>query len=120
MALASNGVSVEISSELIPSGYVKATVTKFTDYEYVRSEIVTVAKSAVENADQTVTFENIVDAIKTALDAIITADYDTAGLTVTTYADFNAITMNYSLSSLFYDDSAQNYLCTCKLYVKTA
>jgi len=121
MALTHNGTKVSIPAAQLPSGYTKPTVTEFTDYEnqYISREF-TIAKSTVENATGSVTFAAIVSALNTAIEALITADFDTAGLTVTSWADLTAISTNDTLAAIKYTTGTPNYICTVTIKVKTA
>jgi len=121
MALTNNGTAVYLTDSYLPSGYTKPTVTKFVDPEYVsRDIVVTIAKSGVENATAATTFANLVTAITAAVSAIITADYNVTGLTVTAFANLKIVTTNNELQGVLYTNGALNYLCTVDIFVKTA
>lgn len=120
MALTFNGVKVSVAATVLPNGYSKPSVTEFTDYEYDRTEILTIAKSTVENADDDTTVNNIRAALDAAIQAIITADYDTVGLTVTSWADWTILQVNFNRGGVKFTDGVINFLCTCKIYIKTA
>ena len=119
MALTHNGTAVLISD--VPSGYTRPTVSKFTDSEskYINREI-SIAKSGVENATESVTFTAIITALNTAIETLINADYNTSGLTVTSYANLTALTTNAILGSVLYTNGAVNYLCVVDIFIKTA
>jgi len=121
MALTFNGVAVTVPSPDLPSGYSRPAVTDFDDYElqYLDREF-TVAKAGVENASETVTFAAIRSALDTAIQALISADVDVTGLTVTAYANWKIIATNFSNGSVKYTDGAINYVCTCDIFIKTA
>ncbi len=120
MALVNNGLKVSITSNQLPSGYTKPSVTEFTDQEYERDYVATIAKSAVEDANEVTAFTALVAAINTAIAALITADYDTSGLTVTIWSEFTILATNFTLGNSLYKNTAVNYIATCKVYIKTA
>ena len=121
MALTNNGTAVFLDASYLPAGYTKPTVTKFSDSEYKDSDVVvTIAKSTVENANAVTTFTALVAAITAAVSAIITADFDVTGNTVTAFANLKVITTNNELDGVLYTNGALNYLCTVDIFVKTA
>lgn len=123
MALAFNGVSVELVSSKIPSAYVKTPVTKFADGEYttIKKEYL-IPKSSVENADASVAFTALVAALDTAIQTELSEDYTVASLTVTAYTDFNYLALDScgaADSSSLYTDTAPNFICGVTTLVKT-
>lgn len=121
MALTHYGTEVNVPAAQLPSGYTKPTVTDFDDYEsqYIERQF-TIAKSGVENATATTTMANIISALNTAIEALLNADYDTTGLTVTSYATLKALTTNDNVSGVRFTNGAVNYVLTVNIYVKTA
>ena len=121
MALTHNGTQVNVPAAQLPSGYTKPTVTDFDDHELVyRAREITIAKSGVENATASTTMTNIVTSLNTAIEALLNADIDTTGLTVTSYAIMNGITTNNNLDGVRFTNGTDNYICTIDIYVKTA
>ena len=121
MALVSNGVVNNVNSSDLPSGFTKASVTTFSDYEYQTSnQVVTVVKSTVENATDDTTVTAIVAAIKTALDTQIGADYDDTANTVTYFSIWKSYTTNFTVATELFTNVALNYLCTVDIFVKVA
>lgn len=121
MALTNNGTAVFILDSYLPVGYSKPTVTKVADAEYKYADAVfSIAKSGVQNATAATTFANLVTALTAAISAMITADFDTTGLTVTAYANLKVVATNHNLAGVLYTDGAINYVCTVDYFVKTA
>lgn len=121
MALTNNGTSVYLNSSILPAGYTPPVITKFTDHKYkYENAVMAIAKSGVENANKVTTFTALVAAITTAVSAMVTADYNVSGLTVTAYANLKTVYHNFDLSGVEYTDGAINYLCTVDIFVKTA
>ena len=120
MALNFNGVKVSVADSVLPDGYSKPEVTEFDDQEYDRVEILTVAKSTVEDPDDDTTVNAIRTALDTQIQAIITADYDTVTLTVDAWADWTILQTNFNKSGVKFTDGAINFLCTCITYIKTS
>lgn len=121
MALTHNGTRIDVPASELPSGYTKPSVTDFDDHETVyASREFTVAKSTVENATATTTMTNLVSAINTAIEALINADFDTTGLTVTSYAVMRSLVTNDTLVGVKFTNGTVNYVMTIDVYVKTA
>lgn len=119
MALNNRGTIVDINSGELPSGYTKPSVTTMTE-EYKRNEILSIAKSGVDDPDDVTTFEALVTQINTDVSAIATADYDTVGLTVDVYTRLKVVTTNANLLGVLYTDGVVNYLCTIEIYIATS
>lgn len=126
MALTHNGTVVQLPSSRVPSDFTAATISTFTDHEYVSSErTLTVLKSTVQNSDAATTLQNIIDNATIGLDKqiedLITAEFDVTN-TVTSYAVWTGIDSNQSPSGSndFLTDTAMSYSCTVKFYVKSA
>ena len=126
MAITNNGTVNSLTSNEIPAGYTRPTVTTFTDFEYKSTLNLTVLKATVENATASTTMANIMaDAtigITKQITDILAADY-LATATVTAYADLINMSNNYSDvngSGDYLTDTAASYQCTVILYVKTA
>lgn len=124
MAITLNGTKVSIKAENLPTGYTKPTVTEVTGAEYKRNLTLTVAKSAVENADPAVTMANILtevaQGINKQLQDILDADY-IATNTVEAHGDLIAISSNQKQgNAAFFNADPVAYECTVALYVKTS
>ena len=121
MALVNNGTKVSVHSSLIPAGYEKPAYTPFEDQEYSSSEMVlSIAKSGVEDADETTTFADILAALIVLIEAKISADYDTTGMTITIWIDWKAVITNAINGSVLYTNGAVNYECTVIIHIKSA
>lgn len=119
--LTHNGTKVSVASNKLPSGYAKPTVTEFTDYETVyENRTFNIAKSTVENATATTTMDAIVSALNTAIEALITADFNIGTLTVSSWADLQTLSNNFTVSGVQFTDAVINYVCTVDVYIKTA
>jgi hypothetical protein len=121
MAIVNRGVKVNVDSDFLPVGYNKPAVTIFTDYEYIRKNILlTVAKSAVENANPVTTMTALVAALVTAMAAAVDVDFDIVANTVTIYGTLEEITTNFNLAGVEYTNGAINYIGRVTIYIKTA
>lgn len=124
MALVYNGTSVEVVEDLLPNGYVKPVVVKFTDLEYDEMIVLEIDKATVDNATQTTTMDNIIaDAaigVDKQMNDILVNDFHTAGVTVTAYAEILKIDTNMNKKGVLYTDGAPAYKITVKYYVKTS
>lgn len=121
MALTNNGTAVFVDESLLPVGYTKPAVTKFTDAEYVARDVeLSIAKSGVQNATATTTMANLVTAITAAVSAYITADYNVSGLTVIAFANLKGITTNNTITGVLFTNGAINYVVTVDIHIKTA
>lgn len=125
MALTNNGTKVSLSGRDLPSGYTRAAITEFTDYEQTYTDLeLTINKSAVEAAAAGDALDDIIDDAVVGIDKqvedIITADFDVTN-TVTAWIDFKNITSNQSTGeAAFYTNATPAYTCTVDVYVKTA
>lgn len=121
MALTHNGTTVSIPAAELPSGYTKPSVTEFTDHEQLyASRAFTIAKSTVQNATDTTTMSNLITQLNTDIETLINADFDTTGLTVTSYAVLRSLSTNNTLTGVKFTNGALNYVLTVDVYVKTA
>lgn len=121
MALTHSGTKVSVASNKLPSGYSKPAVTEFADYETVyENRVFNIAKSTVENSVATTTMDSIMSALNTAIEALITADFNVTTLTVSSWADLQTLSSNFTVSSVQFTDGAINYVCTVDIYIKTA
>ena len=121
MALTNNGTAVFLNDSYIPAGYTKPVITKFVDFEAKYPDYqVSVAKSGVENANKVTTFTALVAAVTAAVSAVVTADFNVSGLTVTCFANLKVIDHNFELDGVQYTNGAINYICTVDIFVKTA
>jgi len=118
MALVNAGTLVNIGTSKLPSGYTKPTVTPIAG-ESKREMTLTIAKSVVENAAANTTMANILAQIVIQVDALVTADYDTVGLTVDVYTRLTEIDTNFDIAGELFTDAVINYLCTVEIFVKT-
>ena len=125
MAITNNGTKNSLSSELLPSGYTRPTVTEISDYDYVSELTLQVDKVTVDNATKATTLTNIIAqatvGITAQIDAILAADY-LATATVTAYTDFYKIGSNIEVNTTsdFYNADLVTYTCYVRLYVKAA
>jgi len=120
MALVNAGTKVSVSADVLPTGYTFPTVATFTDWEYKKEHTFTIAKSGVQHATATTTVGNLVTAVNSAAAAIITDDFDIAGLTsVTMYTDIRTIRENKKHDEVMYTSGTANYIVTAVIYAKT-
>ena len=120
MALTNAGTQVLVNDNKLPTGYTKPTVTTFEDIESkYKDRAFVVVKSVVENADPLVTFAAIVDAITTAVSALITADYDVTN-TVTAFANLKDVATNLKNGDALYNADVVDYDCIVDIFIKTA
>ena len=125
MAITNNGTKNSLSSELLPSGYTRPTVTEISDYDYVSELTLQVDKVTVDNDTKATTLTNIIAqatvGITAQIDAILAADY-LATATVTAYTDFYKIGSNIEVNTTsdFYNADLVTYTCYVRLYVKAA
>jgi lipopolysaccharide export system protein LptC len=120
MALTNNGTAVYINDSYLPEGYTKPAITKFSDFEAKYPDYkININKSAVENENKITTFQNLVNAVTSAVSDIITADFNTSELTVTCFANLKVISHNFELDGVKYTNGAIIYICTVDIFVKT-
>lgn len=125
MALTFNGTVVIIDSSQIPAGYVKPTVTTFGDPEAGSiNASLTIAKSAVEDPSDVVTFGNILDNVTVGVNKQIedklNAELDVAGNTIDAYAELRAVKTNQIFGDDLYNDSTVVYRCAVRIFWKFA
>lgn len=113
------GTIVDISPDLLPSAYVKPSVTTFT-HEYLQTTTLTISKASVENVAPETTFQNIVSAITTAVNTQIDADYDVTTPTVNVYTRLKAVRTNFVLAETLYTNGSINYICEVEIYIATS
>ena len=122
MALVNNGTSVEMSQNTLPTGYTKPTVTKFADVTYTSELLqINVAKAIVEDAVGATTFDNLLNdgtvGITKQVSDLVTANFDTAGNTVTVYAELSAVRTNLTVAEDLYSNTPVTYRCTVQYFV---
>ena len=124
MAIVNNGTKNSLTSNELPSGYTRPTVTEIADYQYSRSLSISVLKATVETATGAATMAAIIAnatvGITKQVTDILAADY-LASATVTAYADLVGLTHNISANNGAGDylkNTAVSYVCTVNLYVK--
>ena len=119
--LTHNGSVVSVPQAELPTGYTKPVVTEFSDYEQeYTSRTMTVLKSTVENADGATTMTNLIAQLNTDIEALLSADFTIATLTVTSYAVVKSISTNDNLAGVKYTDGVLNYVLVVDIFVKTA
>lgn len=119
--LTHNGTVVSIAQANLPTGYTKPDITEFDDYEQeYTSRTITIAKSVVEEATALATFTALVAQLNTDIETLLTADFNVAALTVTSFANLKSVSTNNSLSGVLYTSGVLNYLCVVDIFVKTA
>lgn len=126
MAITNNGTKNSLGVSQIPTGYTKPTVTEFSDVEYPRTVVLNVLKATVENASPATTMANIIAnatvGINKQVTDLLAADF-LATATVTAYAELIGLSTNFATVSGdadFLKNIAASYVCTVKIYVKTA
>lgn len=126
MALTHNGVKNSLTESQMPTGYTRPTVTTFSDWEWVRTKVFTIAKANVENATASTTMTNLINDATYGLDALVEAeisnDFDVTN-TVTAWSDWVTLTTNQTpldATSDWLNTTAESYVCTVKIYVKVA
>ncbi len=124
MAIVNNGTKNSLSSNELPSGYTRPTVTEISDFQYSRTIHLNVLKSTVETATGSSTMDAIINdatiGITKQITDILAADY-LATATVTAYADLVGLTHNLSSingSGDYLKNTAISYVCTVNLFVK--
>jgi hypothetical protein len=120
MAIQNGGTAVNIEPTLLPTGFVKQVISDFSDYEYTQlDKVITILKSNVQNADKSITFQNIVDEITSQVSALIGADFDETANDIDCFSTFESYTSDFTLNSKMFTNGAINYLCTVNIYIKT-
>lgn len=126
MAITNNGVQNSLTNNQLPTGYTKIGITTFDDNESVATYDLTVLKATVENSDPAVTMANILAngtiGLTKQITDILAGDY-LASATVTAWADWTALSNNFSNidgEGDFLTDAAPSYQCRVILRVKTA
>lgn len=127
MAITNNGTRNSIPAGKLPSSYTRETATGFTDWLYKRELTLSVTKATVDESSANTTmiaiFANSSIGLDKQITDIVAADY-VASRTVTTYAVCTDIVTNISDNSdgngTWMKNTAEAYVCTVTLYVKTA
>ena len=127
MAITNNGTKNSLQSTQLPASYTAPTITTFTDWEYKNTLSLSVLKATVDEATTAATMAAIFNNGTIGLDKqivdIVAADY-LATATVTTFAELVKLeTNNNDIKSgegTWLKDTAQSYVATVILYVKTA
>ncbi len=127
MAITNGGTRNSIPAGKLPSGHTRETTTTFTDWLYKRELTLSVAKATVDESAATTTmtaiFENVTIGLDKQITDIVAADY-IASRTVTTWAECTNIITNLTDDSsgdgIWMKNTAEAYLCTVILYIKTA
>lgn len=125
MAITNNGTVNSLSSDLLPSGYTRPTVTEISDYDYISELTLQVDKVTVDNATKSTTMTNIIGdgtvGISKQITDILAADY-LASATVTAYTDWYKISTNIGISTTsdLFNADLVTYTCYVRLYVKAA
>ncbi len=123
MAIVNNGTRVSMTD--VPSGFTRASITEFSDWEYSKEMTISVAKATVENATRSTTLTNIIDnatvGTEKQIEDLITADFIGSN-TVTFFMVLKKVSTNILPSSTgdFYTNTAVSYVCTVDVYIKTA
>lgn len=101
MALTFNGTAVAVDESQLPPDYTKPSVTTI-DAEWVTSsdQVITIAKTTVENASHATMFGNIVTEVNTEVQSIINANFDTTNTNFTAYATLNKVENDMDRNSL--------------------
>lgn len=111
MALLSHGVVVSLPSTKVPAGYTPVSVTTFDDQDYViEKRELSITKTGIINNTQTTALTDLLAAIKTNLDAEITADFDVSR-NVEVYMKFVDVDFN---------QYGADFLCDVDIFVKTS
>ena len=126
MAITNGGTRNSIPAGKLPAGHTRETTTTFTDWEYKRDLILSVAKATVDESvastTMTAIFENVTIGLDKQILDIVAATYISTQ-TVTTWADCTDIRTNLSDDSsgdgIWMKDTAEAYLCTVALYIKS-
>jgi len=122
--LTNNGTIVSFGaagSVKVPTGSTIPTVVEVvsTAPEY-KNKAFTIAKSTVEDATKSTTFDALLAAVTAAVTALLTADFDLATKTVVASADWKEVKDNQAFSDDFYNDTVQNYICTVDIFLTVA
>jgi hypothetical protein len=120
MALQNLGTAVNIEPVLLPTGFTKQVISDFTDYEYTQlAKIITIPKNNVQDADNKITFQNIVDEITSQVSTLIGTDFDETNNDIDCFATLESYTSDFTLNSVMFTNGAINYLCVVNIYIKT-
>ena len=122
MALVANATKISLNSTKTPSGFTDPGGANLSSSQPTYSNVsISVAKSVVENATKSTTFDKIrTDAAvgfeKVILD-LLTANFETTIQTVTYNIDWKEIRNNQIFPEEFYSDTAAAYIATVDVYV---
>jgi len=103
------------NTEAVAIGSTIPSVTGFQDFEWLRSEVFTIAKSTVENASAVTTFDALVAAVDVLIAAEVTTDFST-----NTGDSFGELHTIVSATDPKYTDSVTDYICSCRIYTKVS
>lgn len=122
MAITNNGTVVDMQASDLPVGYTKPTVTTFSDEEYKGNFEIKLDKATLDDPDPLVTMAAIVSGVTTAVNTILTNDWNAAA-TGEAFARITDINLNANVKnkqgSDFYNDASVSYLVATQLFVKT-
>lgn len=126
MAITNNGTVNSLSAGKVPTDYAVADASSFSDYMYVYTVTLSVLKATVDVSDPSTTMQAIIEDVTVGIDKqvddILAADF-IASRTVTAYTDWLDVTTNMTAvtrTDPFLTDAVTNYLCSVKIYIKTA
>jgi hypothetical protein len=125
MAISNLGAFNSLSDLQIPAGYTRPTVAAFSDFEYVRTVTLNIAKTTVEAATPQATmlaiFNNSTVGINKQIVDLIALDF-LATATVTTYGQLISLTTNVEVGNFndqnYLTNAAVSYKATVNIYVK--
>lgn len=124
MAITNNGIKNDLPDSQIPSGYVRPTITEFTNETYKVTLTLNVLKVTVDVTDPKLTMKAIIEDVAIGLEkqvADIIANDFVATNTVETFGVWNQLTNNLTQISGkgdFLTDNAINFVCTVDVYIK--
>lgn len=127
MAVTYNGTINSLPDAQLPTGYTRPTVTQATGTLYVQFVTLTVAKGTVENATESTTMTNIFTnasiGLNKQINDILDNDFISTN-TVTAHGELYHLSINTSDNSVgestWLTDTAESYVCKCKIYVNVA
>ena len=127
MSIVNNGTKNELKESQIPTGYTRPSITDFTDFEYIRTEEMTILKATVEDATNATTMTNIIEeaviGITKQVDTILANDY-VASNNVEAFASMTKLSTNISDDSsgdgVWLGNTAASYTARVAIYIKTS
>lgn len=121
MALTHNGSRVDLPAANLPDGYAKPAISVFSDYEGQHLNVeFSFTKASVENSDESTTMANILTELNSQIETYLTADLNTAGATITSYALLKSLRLNVKPDEVLYTDGTINFVAVVDIYYKTA